>query len=66
MKDLARFNLLWLCHAMTASVTAEELYYYDGRSKKFFSTKPSPVNRGEQEVFDMVDLAIIAPCQQHC
>ncbi len=61
MTDLGRFNLLWLCHAMTAPVLTEELYYYDGRSKKFFSTKPSLANCGQVEFFDMVDLIIVAP-----
>jgi hypothetical protein len=61
MTNIARFNLLWLCHAMTAPALTEELYYYDGQSKKFFSTKPSLADSGRLEVFDMVDLIIPAP-----
>jgi hypothetical protein len=61
MTDLVRFNLLWLCHAMTAPVSAVELYYYDGRDKKFFWSKPSLNNPGEFELFDMVDLPVISP-----
>lgn len=54
MTDLERFNLFWLCHAMTAPVKSEELYYYDARTKKFFAAKPSGL-------FDMVDLPVIPP-----
>jgi hypothetical protein len=59
MKDLERFNLLWLCHAMTAPMSAKELYYYDSRDKKFFWSKPSFIDSDKFELFDMVDLPII-------
>jgi hypothetical protein len=36
MTDLQRFNLYWLCNAMTAPTGSEDLYYYDGLTKKFF------------------------------
>ncbi len=52
MTDLARFNLFWLCHAMTAPLKSEELYYYDARTKRFFAAKSSGL-------FDMVDLPVI-------
>ena len=54
MTDIERFNLFWLCHAMTAPLSAEESYYFDGRSKKFFTEKSSGL-------FDMVDLPLTAP-----
>jgi len=54
MTDIERFNLFWLCHAMTAPVKSEERYYYDARTRKFFAAK-------EACLFDMVDLSIIAP-----
>lgn len=54
MTDLERFNLFWLCHAMTAPLKSEDLYYYDAQTKKFFTSKPSGL-------FDMVDLAVISP-----
>ena len=54
MTDLERFNLFWLCHAMTASLKSGESYYYDARSKRFFAAKPSGL-------FDMVDLPMVAP-----
>jgi len=54
MTDIERFNLFWLCHAMTAPVTAEESYYFDGQSKKFFTARSAGL-------FDMVDLPLIAP-----
>jgi len=54
MTDLERFNLFWLCHAMTAPVKSEELYYYDARTKRFFAATPSGL-------FDMVDLPVIPP-----
>lgn len=54
MTELERFNLFWLCHAMTAPGKCEELYYYDARTKRFFATKPSGL-------FDMVDLPMMAP-----
>jgi hypothetical protein len=53
MTDLERFNLYWLCHAMTAPLDAKELYYFDGFSKKFFVEKSS-------SLFDMVDLPLNA------
>jgi len=37
---------------MTAPVKSEELYYYDARTKKSFTTKPSGL-------FDMVDLPVM-------
>lgn len=52
MTDLERFNLFWLCHAMTAPVKSEESYYYDAGTKRFFSVKPSGL-------FDMVGLSIM-------
>ena len=54
MTDLERFNLFWLCHAMTAPVKSEESYYYDARTKKFFAARPCGL-------FDMVDLPLMAP-----
>ncbi|MDP9078815.1 MAG: hypothetical protein M3O71_15405 [Bacteroidota bacterium] len=54
MTDLERFNLFWLCHAMTAPVKSEELYHYDARTKRFFTNKPSGL-------FDMVDLQVMPP-----
>jgi len=54
MTDLERFNLFWLCHAMTAPVKSEAKYYYDARTRKFFAGRASGL-------FDMVDLSIIAP-----
>ena len=52
MTDLERFNLFWLCHAMTAPVKSEELYYYDARTKRFLVAKSSGL-------FDMVDLPLM-------
>jgi hypothetical protein len=37
MTDTERFNLFWLCHAITAPVDSGELYYYDGETKRFFT-----------------------------
>jgi hypothetical protein len=54
MTEIERFNLFWLCHAMTAPVIAEESYYFDGQTKKFFTAKAGGL-------FDMVDLPLIAP-----
>jgi hypothetical protein len=54
MTDIERFNLFWLCHAMTAAVKSKELYYYDARTKRFFVSKPA-------DLFDMIDLPITAP-----
>ena len=54
MTDIERFNLFWLCHAMTAPVTAEESYYFDGQTKKFFTAK-------SDGLFEMVDLPLITP-----
>ena len=54
MTDIERFNLFWLCHAMTAPAIAEETYYFDGQTKKFITAKPSGL-------FDMVDLPLIDP-----
>lgn len=53
MTDIERFNLYWLCHAMTAPVVGKELYYYDGLTRKFFVQKLSAL-------FDMIDLPLIA------
>jgi len=39
---------------MTAPVNAEESYYFDGHTKKFFTAKPSGL-------LDMVDLPLISP-----
>lgn len=39
---------------MTAPAIAQETYYFDGRTKKFFTAKSSGL-------FDMVDLPLIAP-----
>ncbi len=52
MTDLERFNLFWLCHAMTAPVKSEDQYYYDARTKKFFAAKASGL-------FDLVDLPVM-------
>jgi hypothetical protein len=54
MTDIERFNLLWLCNAMTAPESAAALYYYDSRTKKFFVHKNSALS-------DMVDLPITGP-----
>jgi|GEM_PF-2650115 len=53
MTDIERFNLYWLCHAMTVPVAATEIYYYDSFTKKFFVQKTGIL-------FDMVDLPLIA------
>ena len=58
MTDIERFNLYWLCHAMTAPVSAKESYYFDGQSKKFFTAKPAGL-------FDMVDLPLITPLREN-
>jgi hypothetical protein len=52
MTDIERFNLYWLCHAMAAWVKSEDLYYYDARTKRFFSSRSNVL-------FDMVDLPMI-------
>jgi hypothetical protein len=57
MTDLEHFNLFWLCHAMTAPANSADSYFYDARTKKFFSAKSS---QGINKLFDMVDLPIIA------
>lgn len=54
MTDLERFNLFWLCHAMTAPVKSGDSYYYDARTKRFFTARSSGL-------FDMVDLSIRGP-----
>ena len=54
MTDIERFNLFWLCHAMTAAVKSKETYYYDACIKKFFVSKPAGL-------FDMIDLSLAAP-----
>lgn len=51
MIDLEQYNLLWLCHAMTAPAKSEEAYYYDARTKKFFYTRLTGF-------FDIIDLPI--------
>lgn len=58
MTDLEKFNLLWLCYAMTAPSNAEETYYYDGKTKKFFYTKRSNVEGNELYIYDMLHLSI--------
>jgi hypothetical protein len=52
MTDLERFNLFWLCHAMTAPANTGEWYYYDARKKRFFISKAGVL-------FDMVDLQLM-------
>lgn len=52
MTDIERFNLFWLCHAMTAPVDAGESYYYDGRTRKFFTVNV-------QGLFDMVEIPLV-------
>jgi hypothetical protein len=54
MTDIERFNLFWLCHAMTAPVIAEESYYFDGQTKKFFTARPDGL-------YDMIDLPLTSP-----
>lgn len=54
MTDIERFNLYWLCHAMTAPAMAKELYYYDSLTKKFFFEKSGAL-------FDMVELPMLSP-----
>ena len=51
MTDIERFNLYWLCHAMTAPLSAKELYYYDALTKKFFV-------QSSALLFDMLDLPL--------
>jgi len=53
MTDLERFNLYWLCNAMTAPASSEDLYYYDGLTKKFFVLSSSVL-------LDMVGLSLAA------
>jgi len=60
MTDMERFNLHWLCNAVSAPVSAVELYYYDGRRKKFFLTKPSLKGQGKLELINMIDLPMQA------
>ena len=52
MTDIERFNLFWLCHAMTAPANAGESYYYDARKKRFFISKGAIL-------LDMVDLQLM-------
>jgi len=59
MTDIERFNLLWLCNAMTAPVNTEDLFFFDGRSKKFFLSKPSLIDPLENELYDMVGLTML-------
>lgn len=59
MTDIEKFNLLWLCHAMTAPTRCDERYYYDGSTKKLFYTKPSTLNPDELILLDMLDLYIV-------
>jgi hypothetical protein len=54
MTDIERFNLFWLCRAMTAPVKSKESYYYDARTKRFFVSKLAGL-------FDMIDLSMTAP-----
>jgi len=54
MTDIERFNLFWLCHAMTAPAIDKESYYFDGQTRKFFTANSSGL-------LDMVDLPLIAP-----
>jgi len=54
MTDLERFNLFWLCGAMTAAVKSRERYYYDARTGKFFAAGPSGLA-------DMLDLPLAGP-----
>src|ERR1700759_1478935 len=51
MTDIERFNLFWLCHAMTAPSKTDEFYYYDGQTRRFFTLNAA-------FLFDMVDLPI--------
>jgi hypothetical protein len=46
---------------MTAPVKCDEMYYYDGISKRFFSTKPLRDSTDKIELLDMVELAILEP-----
>lgn len=52
MTDIERFNLYWLCLAMTAPVAAIERYYYDSATKKFFVEKAGILS-------DMLDLQLV-------
>jgi hypothetical protein len=61
MRDIERFNLMWLCSAMTAPLDSNQLYYFDGLGKIFFSSKPSLNMKSDIELFDMVDLIILPP-----
>jgi hypothetical protein len=54
MTDIERFNLYWLCHAMTAPVKSEDLYYYDAQTKKFFASRSAVI-------LDMIELPVIEP-----
>jgi hypothetical protein len=51
MTDIERFNLFWLCHAMTAAIKSKESYYYDAHTKRFFVSK-------QAGLFDMIDLSM--------
>jgi hypothetical protein len=50
---------------MTAPLSANDLYYYDGRTKKLFSTKLSPGDPGRLDLYDMIDLTIPAPLSEY-
>ncbi|SDE00590.1 hypothetical protein SAMN05216464_103309 [Mucilaginibacter pineti] len=54
MTDIKRFKLYWLCHAMTAPVKSEYLYYYDAQTRKFFASRSGIL-------LDMIDLPVIEP-----
>ncbi|MEZ2334662.1 hypothetical protein AB6735_03470 [Mucilaginibacter sp. RCC_168] len=51
MTDLERFNLYWLCQAMTVPVADNSRYCYDGLTRKFFVSKSSAL-------LDMLDLSL--------
>ncbi|TSJ40967.1 hypothetical protein FO440_14630 [Mucilaginibacter corticis] len=54
MTDLQRFNLYWLCQAMTVPTHSAAHYYYDSRTKKFFSEQGSGL-------LDMINLLLLEP-----
>jgi hypothetical protein len=59
MTDIQKFNLLWLCHAMTVPNYCTERYFYDGETKKIFYTV-QPFNPKQAiKVLDSIDMKIL-------
>ncbi|MDP9078847.1 MAG: hypothetical protein M3O71_15565 [Bacteroidota bacterium] len=59
MTDIEKFNLLWLCHAMTAPLISEEKYYYDALTQKFFYTRVFPTIPDKLQLFSSIDLYLL-------